>query len=60
MRMPPTYLAQLAAPQDYTKLMKGIDPEAVMFRSFANGPRGLGMVEPRWDWSEITTLSQGE
>ncbi|MBV8361381.1 MAG: hypothetical protein JO189_26105, partial [Deltaproteobacteria bacterium] len=32
----------LAAPQDYTKLMKGIDPEAVMFRTFANGPRGLG------------------
>jgi alkanesulfonate monooxygenase len=36
------YLAQLAAPQDYTKLLKGIDPEAVMFRTFANGPRGLG------------------
>jgi alkanesulfonate monooxygenase len=36
------YLVQLAAPQDYTKLMKGIDPEAVMFRTFANGPRGLG------------------
>jgi alkanesulfonate monooxygenase len=36
------YLARLAAPQDYTKLMKGIDPEAVMFRTFANGPRGLG------------------
>jgi alkanesulfonate monooxygenase len=36
------YLARLAAPQDYTKLMKGIDPEAVMFKTFANGPRGLG------------------
>jgi alkanesulfonate monooxygenase len=36
------YLAKLTAPQDYTKLMKGIDPEAVMFRTFANGPRGLG------------------
>jgi alkanesulfonate monooxygenase len=35
-------LAQLAAPQDYTKLMTGIDPEAVMFRTFANEPRGLG------------------
>jgi alkanesulfonate monooxygenase len=36
------YLARLAASQDYTKLMKGIDPEAVMFRTFANGPRWLG------------------
>jgi alkanesulfonate monooxygenase len=36
------YLARLAAPQDYTKLMKGIDPDVVMFRTFANGPRGLG------------------
>jgi alkanesulfonate monooxygenase len=36
------YLARLAAPQDYTKLMTGIDPEAVMFKTFANGPRGLG------------------
>jgi alkanesulfonate monooxygenase len=36
------YLAQLAAPQDYTKLLKGIDPDAVMFKTFANGPRGLG------------------
>jgi alkanesulfonate monooxygenase len=36
------YLEKLAAPQDYTKLMKGIDPEAVMFRTFANRPRGLG------------------
>ena len=36
------YLAQLAAPQDYTKLMKGIDPDVAMFKTFANGPRGLG------------------
>ncbi len=36
------YLARLAAPQDYTKLMGGIDPQAVMFKTFANGPRGLG------------------
>jgi alkanesulfonate monooxygenase len=36
------YLAELAAPQDYTKLMKGIDPAAEMFKTFGNGPRGLG------------------
>jgi alkanesulfonate monooxygenase len=36
------YLAGLAAPQDYTKLLKGIDPAVEMFKTFANGPRGLG------------------
>jgi alkanesulfonate monooxygenase len=36
------YLAELAAPQDYTKLLKGIDPAVEMFKTFANGPRGLG------------------
>lgn len=36
------YLAELAAPQDYTKLMKGIDPAVEMFKTYGNGPRGLG------------------
>jgi alkanesulfonate monooxygenase len=36
------YLAELAAPQDYTKLLKGIDPAVEMFKTFGNGPRGLG------------------
>ena len=36
------HLSRLAAPDDYRKLLTGVDPEVVMFKTFANGPRGVG------------------
>jgi alkanesulfonate monooxygenase len=36
------HLSRLAAPDDYRKLLKGVDPEVVMFKTFATAPRGVG------------------
>ncbi|MBV8138024.1 MAG: LLM class flavin-dependent oxidoreductase [Deltaproteobacteria bacterium] len=36
------HLKQLAAPDDARELRKGVDPETVMFKTFAMAPRGLG------------------
>jgi alkanesulfonate monooxygenase len=36
------HLSRLAAPDDYRKLMTGVDPEVAMFKTFATAPRGVG------------------
>jgi alkanesulfonate monooxygenase len=36
------HLSRLAQPDDYRKLMTGVDPEVVMFKTFATAPRGVG------------------
>jgi alkanesulfonate monooxygenase len=55
------YLAQLAAHQDYTKLMKGIDPDVAMFKTFAKVRAGWARTEElRWGWSTITALWHNE
>jgi alkanesulfonate monooxygenase len=36
------HLKHLAEPDDVRELLKGVDPETVMFKTFAMAPRGLG------------------
>jgi alkanesulfonate monooxygenase len=36
------HLKYLAAPDDVRELIKGVDPDTVMFKTFAMAPRGLG------------------
>jgi alkanesulfonate monooxygenase len=36
------HLKSLAAPDDARELLKGVDPDTVMFKTFAAAPRGLG------------------
>ena len=36
------HLSRLAQPDDYRKLMTGVDPEVAMFKTFATAPRGVG------------------
>lgn len=36
------HLKRLAEPDDARELFKGVDPETVMFKTFAMAPRGLG------------------
>jgi alkanesulfonate monooxygenase len=36
------HLSQLAQPDDYRKLLKGVDPDVAMFKTFATAPRGVG------------------
>lgn len=36
------HLSRLAQPDDYRKLLKGVDLEVAMFKTFATAPRGVG------------------
>ena len=36
------HLSRLAQPDDYRKLMTGVDPDVAMFKTFATAPRGVG------------------
>jgi alkanesulfonate monooxygenase len=36
------HLSRLAQPDDYRKLLTGVDPAAEMFKTFATAPRGVG------------------
>jgi alkanesulfonate monooxygenase len=36
------HLSSLAAPDDYRKLLTGVDPDVVMFKTFATAPKGVG------------------